>query len=259
MTAVRYMMGVAAALYLLYEPAAAQVDTEPWARVLAQYCKEGGLQYAPLQRDRVALDAFVGSLASAEPERMSEAEQLAFWINAYNAVAVHHVLERYPRLTTVKQVDGFFDRLTLAVAGRDMTLDEIERRGRDLDVRVHFAVACASASCPDLRAEPYIGARIDQQLEDQTRRFLANTEKGLAYDEPRNTLWLSPIFKWYAGDFTGGSTVLAFFARGKVVGWILPQLPDELGAKIRDKDPAVRYLSHDWSLNDRSADRAARM
>lgn len=263
-TGLQYLVGTLAALSMTLEllpfhaslrsaSSDAQAAADPWSRVLGHYCKDGGLQYAALKRDRAALDVFVASLNHAQPERLSGAEQVAFWINAYNAVAVHHVLERYPGLTSVKQVDGFFDRLAMPVAGKEMTLDEIERRGRDLDVRVHFAVACASTSCPDLRAEPYVGERIDQQLEDQTRRFLANPEKGLSYDERKNTLWLSSMFKWYAGDFTGGSTVLAYFARGKLVSWILAHLPSDLAAKIREKDPSVRYLPYDWTLNDRSA------
>ena len=82
--------------------------------------------------------------------------------------------------------------------------------------------------------------------------FLKSPTKGLRYDEEANTLWLSSIFKWYAGDFTGGSTVVAFFARGKVLSWLLPILPPDLAEKIRQREPKIRYLDYDWSLNDRS-------
>lgn len=236
-------------------PAAAADDvvpTEPWGKALAGYQHAGGLDYVGLAADRAGLDAFLASLASARPEAAGKEAQKAFWLNAYNAVVAHQVLARYPGISSVKKVDGFFDRLKQPVAGAAMTLDEIEGKARALgDPRVHFAVVCASTSCPDLRGEAYRAADVDAQLEDQTRRFLANPAKGLRYDEKGNDLWLSSIFKWYAGDFTGGSTVLAFFARGGLVDWILPHLPELLAATLEKKDPSVSYLDYDWSLNDR--------
>lgn len=228
------------------------VDTAAWGRALELAHHQGGLDYARLAADRSALDAYLASLAGARPESWGNSEQLAFWINAYNAVVAHHVLERYPGLATVRDVDGFFDELTFRVAGEERTLDEIEGRARELgDPRVHFAVVCASASCPDLRFEPYVGQRLDAQLAEQTRDFLADAGKGLLYDRAANDVWLSSIFKWYAGDFTGGSTLLAYVARGPVLAWVLPHLPAELAAELERRDPSIRYLDYDWSLNDR--------
>ena len=181
---------------------------------------------------------------------MSREDRIAFWSNVYNAVTVKFVLDLYPEIESVKAVDGFFDTKTFPVAGQSLTLDEIEDRAlAEGDPRVHFVVVCASTSCPDLRFEPYRGADLERQLADQTRAFLADSEKGLRFDG--SDLWLSSIFKWYAGDFTGGSTVVAFFARGKILDWILPRLPEDLADRIRDADPSVRYLDYDWSLNDR--------
>jgi hypothetical protein len=224
---------------------------DAWARVLATYHSGGGLDYAALQGDRQDLDLFLGSLASAKPEAMDLQDQIAFWINAYNAVVVHHVLEAYPGIGSVKEVEGFFDELRFPVAGEQLTLDEIENRARVLgDPRVHFAVVCASTSCPDLRPEPYRGQLLEAQLESSTRAFLADTTKGLAWERSENTLELSSIFKWYAGDFTGGSTVIAFFVRGRVLDWILPHLPADLAGQLDSLSPSVRYMDYDWSLND---------
>ncbi len=182
---------------------------------------------------------------------MTQDEAIAFWVNAYNAVVVKHVLDRYPGIESVKAVEGFFDRFTFPVAGAELTLDEIEGRARELgDPRVHFAVVCASTSCPDLLDEPFRGDRLEAQLAAQTRRFLADPEKGMRWEPESGTLWLSSIFKWYAGDFTGGSTVVAFFARGGVADWVRAQLPPERAAEIGDS-VKVRYLDYDWSLNDR--------
>ncbi len=89
------------------------------------------------------------------------------------------------------------------------------------------------------------------QLEEQTIAFLSDAEKGLRFDERGEDLYLSSIFKWYAGDFTGGSTVVAYFSRGRVLDWVRPHLPAGLAAQVGEGEPKIRYLEYDWSLNDR--------
>lgn len=233
-----------------------KVDGAAWERVLARHARDGGVDYAALAGDRGDLDRYLESLREARPQGWSRQEQIAFWVNAYNAVVLHHVLEHYPGLASVQDVDGFFDELTFPVAGEERTLDEIETAARDLgDPRVHFVVVCASTSCPDLRAEPFTGDRLQAQLADETRRFLADPDKGLRYDRQANTLWLSSIFKWYAGDFTGGSTVVAFFARGSILSWVAEHVPETLAETLREREPSVRYLDYDWALNDRALPR----
>ena len=222
-----------------------------WARVLADFVRDGGVDYAALAAEPRDLETYLASLADARPEELTAAEALAFWSNAYNAVTLKHVLDRYPDIASVKAVDGFFDQLRFPVAGAERTLDEIETAGRDLgDPRIHFAVVCASTGCPDLPAEPFRGAVIDGQLDRATRRFLADPNKGMRHDADSGTIWLSSIFKWYAGDFTGGSTVVAFFARGSVADWVRRHLPAEVARELAGSD-RVRYLDYDWALNDR--------
>jgi hypothetical protein len=232
--------------------AAVAAATAAWDRALHAHGRDGGLDYAALKADRADLDAYLDFLRHTDPATLSDDDRLALWINAYNAVTTSFVLERYPGIESVKKVDGFFDELTFPVGGTAMTLDQIESQAREMDVRVHFAVVCASTSCPDLRGEAYVGSRVDDQLGDQTHSFLADEAKGLRYDAARNDVYLSSIFKWYAGDFTGGSTVVAFFARGRVLEWVVEHLGDrELAATLEKKDPSVKYLDYDWQLNDR--------
>lgn len=226
-----------------------------WGRVLSSFARDGGIDYAALQAQPEDLETFLDSLAEVRPEALDPDEALAFWSNAYNAVVLRHVLDRYPAIESVKAEDGFFDSLTFPVAGAERTLDDIESQGRALgDPRIHFAVVCASTSCPDLLDEPFRGEEIDEQLGRLTRRFLADPTKGLRFDRDSGTLWLSSIFKWYAGDFTGGSTVVAFFSRGSVADWVRAQLPPEIAAEIGDV-AKVRYLDYDWGLNDRPAEK----
>lgn len=230
-----------------------RAEPSAWGRVLSGFVYDGGVDYAGLEAAPGDLEEFLASLSAVRPETLAPADALAFWCNAYNAVVLRHVLDRYPGIESVKAEDGFFNKLTFPVAGADRTLDEIEAQGRELgDPRIHFAVVCASTSCPDLLDEPFEGDRIDSQLSRLTRAFLANPTKGMRYDSEADTLWLSSIFKWYAGDFTGGSTVVAFFSRSGVAGWVRGQLPAETAAEISDSSK-VRYLDYDWGLNDRPA------
>ncbi len=231
-----------------------------WGRVLSAYHLNGGLDYAGIQAARTDLDEYLEALSGASVDGSSREEALAFWINAYNAVVTEFVLRDYPEIRSVKDAEGFFDSTSFRVAGEDLTLDEIETRGRDLgDPRIHFAVVCASTSCPDLRGEPYRPERLYEQLEEQTRLFLGDPSKGLRFDSDDNVLWLSSIFKWYADDFTGGSRVVAFFARGRVLEWVLPHLSEDLSDSLLDREPSVRYLDYDWSLNDRLAELQAEL
>jgi hypothetical protein len=229
-------------------PAEPRPDVQAWARVLEKYAKDGGVDYAGLKKDRSDLDAYLASVAAASPASWSKAEKTAFWINAYNAQVLYYMLDRAPGLESVQPGDEFFSKLTSEVAGQARTLDEIETALRSHgDPRVHFALACPAASCPDLRGEPYRAEALDSQLASQTREFLANPRKGLRYDPQSNTLHLSPIFKQYAGDFTGGSSVLALFsfARSGLADWVVNHVPEELGKILREKEPGVEYLEFD--------------
>jgi len=226
--------------------------TAAWDRVLRAHAADGGIDYAALQKDTGDLETYLDYVAATDPASMSEDGRLAFLTNAYNAYVVSAVLDRYPGIESVKDVDGFFDAETHQVGGEAMTLDAIEGAAREIDPRVHFTVVCASTSCPDLRGEAYTGGRVDEQFEEQTQAFLSDPTKGLRYDAEANDLYLSSIFKWYAQDFTGGSRVVAFFARGGILEWVVEHLADEeLAATLEEREPSVKYMEYDWTLNDR--------
>ena len=227
-------------------------STDRLADLLDRYVIAGGVDYRGLETDRDALDAFLDSARGATPDASPRDEALAFWINVYNSAVLHLVLERIPGLESVMDVDGFFKGLTVEVAGESMTLNEIEARALAFgDPRVHFAVVCASQSCPDLRGEPYLASELDSQLDDQTRSFLADQMKGARLDSDKNVLWLSSIFKWYGGDFAGGTNAMAYLLRARVLKWVAPYLPNGLETEVSKTSPAIRYLDYDWSLNER--------
>lgn len=221
------------------------VNHAPWDALTEKYVADGRVDYAGVAKDRQLLSTYTVSLREADPSKLpSKPAQLAFWINAYNACVFKGVLDHRP-IQSVKDVKGFFDRLTYRVAGRDLTLNEIESAGRALgDWRIHFAVVCASASCPPIRSEAYTAEWLDAQLTEQVKRFLGNRRDGLRIEG--STLWASPIFKWYAKDFVQGTMTADSLAA--VLGQYLS--PDILQA-IRGRKLALRFLHYDWSLNSR--------
>jgi hypothetical protein len=193
----------------------------------------------------------LGALAGAKPGSLaSDAERLAFWVNAYNLAAIKAVLDQYP---TRSIRDGgsllspIWRKKVATVGGTAHSLDEIEHgilRKMFKEPRVHFAIACASLSCPDLRADPYDPARLDAQLDEQTAAFLSNATKGVQPGGDGKTARVSSIFKWFAGDFSASGGVAAF-----IHAKASPSLRERLGAL---SDAGLSYLDYDWSLNDTS-------
>jgi hypothetical protein len=188
----------------------------------------------------------VASLAASDPSRLgSRAERLAFWIDAYNILAIDLVRRHYP-VDGIRSIGGLFSpvwRMTAGeIGGRPYSLDQIENRIlRPLgDPRIHGAIVCASLSCPPLRREPYRAADVDAQLDDNVRRWLADPRKGARVDRSSTTLYLSRIFDWFARDF------------GDVPAFVAAHVDPDDAAWIRAHSGSlrIRYLDYDWRLND---------
>jgi len=218
-------------------------DHTLWDALTERYVHEGAVDYAGLAADRARLDRYVGSLAAADPATFStDADRLAFWLNAYNACVVRGVLDA-GRPRSVKDVPGFFDRIRYRVAGADRTLNEIEHAGRALDDwRMHFGLVCASESCPSLRAEAYQPDWLAPQLAEQARRFLADPQRGLRLEG--GTLRVSTLFKWYARDFVSGRLTAE-----RLVTALEPFLDATVVAAVRRRRMRIAFLPYDWSLN----------
>ena len=231
-----------------------------YARLLAAHVRPGTItgttlnlvDYAAVKSDPSYAQA-LGDLAAAQPEALGTAsDRFAFWANAYNLLAIKAVVDRYP-VASIKDGGGLLRPIWKQpigeVAGKPYALDDVENgilRKEFHEPRVHFAIVCASVSCPDLRAEPYDGSSLEAQLDDQTRRFLANPRKGLLPGPDGKTAQVSSIFKWFRDDFAQAGGVAAFIrahadpaVRSKVMGLT---------------DGGLSYLAYDWSLNDLARD-----
>ncbi|MFQ5848643.1 MAG: DUF547 domain-containing protein [Candidatus Methylomirabilales bacterium] len=187
--------------------------------------------------------------ATAQPQTFqTEAERFAFWVNAYNLLAIKAVIDQYPT-HSIRDGGSLFRSIWKkkigVVAGREYALDDIEHgilRKAFHEPRVHFAIVCASLSCPDLRTELYRGDRLDVQLDDAARTFLRNPAKGLRPGRDGEPTRVSRLFKWFRKDFAPAGGVAAF---------IRANIDTPLAARIAGPaEGELAYLGYDWSLND---------
>ena len=238
-------------------------DHSEYEELLKLYVDENGkVDYDGFIKDRAKLDGYLDSLGKANPTSFSSNdERNAFYINAYNAFTIRDVLDDvYQKTDSVKKVDGFWDKKKHRIGGEDLTLDAIEKVSRDLkDPRVHFAVNCASSSCPKLQRFAFTGAKLQEQFEIITKDFLADENRGLKIDRTKNKVWISRIFSWYAGDFTGDTSKFGFlkgflkskFTASAGVNFILGKVSDETVEYFKNSKPDVDYLEYDWTLNSK--------
>jgi hypothetical protein len=259
----RAVFGIAAMTLLAASPSAragpvAEQTIEGYADVLRDHTKAVNelpgtvVDYAALKREP-RWQAVVKSLESAKPDALTSPDaKLAFWINAYNVLAIQTVVRSYP-LRSIRDVGSVFSpvwkREAGKIDGKSVTLDQIEHQIlRPMgDPRVHAAIVCASRSCPSLRREPYTAAGVSAQLDDSMRRFLADRRKGLDLDTKTGRLRLSSIFKWFDEDFD---------AKGGVVKFVARYAPTEVRTWLGGHpNPKLEYFSYDWNLNGSEAPR----
>lgn len=211
---------------------------------------EGFVDYDGLRSDTMALDAYIESLAKAEPESLGRDERLALLINAYNAFTLRLILDHMP-LDSIRDIPGGqrWDARRWRLSGATVSLNEIEHeliRPRFAEPRIHFALVCAAVGCPPLRREAYTGARLEAQLADQTR-IVHTSPRWFTLDAARGEVGLTALYDWYRGDFEQqGGSVLAYVAR---------HVPDLAALIAGDRAPRVRFLDYDWRLNS-TANRA---
>lgn len=216
---------------------------------------DGKVRYGALRRDIGALGEFVKQMASVSPHSHpglfpSREDRLAYWINAYNALVLHAFAEEYPdkkdRLAGLIGRGLFFYKRKFTVGGKQRTLANIENetiRKEFGEPRIHFAIVCASASCPRLSRTAYTARNLEAQLEAEAGRFL-NEPRNIGIDTERRTVTLSKIFDWFAEDF--GSTdgeVLAFVAKYN----------QGVRAAASEGGWRIRHFEYDWSPNDAPA------
>lgn len=216
------------------------------------------VNYNTFKNDLPSLENYleqISKISRAEFEDWTVNEQMAFLLNLYNAATVKMVLSGYPDIKSIRDLGSFFRPVFkkdfISLFGGIVSLDDIEKgmvTGEDNynDPRAHFALNCASISCPSLRREAFSAERLNAQLNDQMRAFLADRSRNRLEG---NTLRVSKIFSWYDDDFESGwqniESLEEFLSQNADALGLTPAQSDAL--KIRDIK--IRYFDYDWSLN----------
>ena len=208
----------------------------------------GRVDYDGFKANEAKLDAYLATIAAAELDQLDEQETFALLINAYNAYTIKLILERYPKLESIRDYKEPWKQVRWEVGGETVSLDTIEHeRLRPVykDPRIHFAVNCASIGCPPLRAEAYTSERLDEQLDAATKATLSNSRYVTV---KKGALHVTRLMDWYGDDFVNpewegsGENIPAFVKR---------YASDEVVALIEEKGgkPKVKFLDYDWNLN----------
>ncbi|MEM1221670.1 MAG: DUF6503 family protein [Verrucomicrobiota bacterium] len=188
---------------------AAGPDYTDYARLLATYAEPEGVDYqswAANADDLKALSDFLDYAGKLDLDALTVPQQTAFYINLYNAAMLQAVFDNYP-IDSVTQIGlipfSIFKKKFIQVGEKKLSLDDVEKGTllKDyFDPRIHFAVNCASESCPPLRAEPFVAERLEAQLDEQTRLF-AKSDRAARIDSEKKRITYSELFKWYKKDF----------------------------------------------------------
>lgn len=232
-------------------PAAAAIDHSAFDALLRAHVVDGSVDYDAF-RDAPAFRGYLEALDRARPEALPAPERLAFWIDVYNAYTIE-LITRHGERASIRNVNpvggGPWREPLVRAGGRRLHLDQVEHdilRKEFHEPRVHFALVCAARSCPPLRSEAYTGARLEQQLEDQARRFLRGLPELNRVEAEAGRVVLSPIVgDWYRRDFGPDDAAL-----GRFLARYWPEGPERallLSGRFR-----VATSEYDWALNGRA-------
>lgn len=217
-----------------------------WDKLLKSHVdKEGFVDYKGFIRDSTKLNEYLGLLSAANPKagNWSRDEQMAFWINAYNAFTVKLIIDSYP-VSSIKDikkgiafVNSVWDIQFIKIGGDTYDLNNIEHkmlRSKFKDARIHAAINCASYSCPDLRNEAYTAEKLDKQLTDAMRKFVNDPRRNKVSAKKAE---ISEIFKWFRKDFTREA--------GSIRGFL-----NRYADKKLDANGKISHLNYNWNLNE---------
>jgi hypothetical protein len=225
------------------------IDHTLLTQVLAAHVKDGAVDYQALKSDP-RFPQYIAALQKSNPETLTGEEKLAFWINAYNAFTIQYVLDKYPLKSLMNKLSyvtggGTFKTKFIEINGRKYSLNDVENDIiRPLgDPRIHFALVCGAKSCPPLRPEAYVANRLSEQMDEQGRLFMSQSDKN-RFDFEKNEIAISKIFDWFKDDFRqNGKSELEFISQ---------YLPPERAQKLlaRAATIKVKYTEYNWDLNE---------
>jgi Protein of unknown function, DUF547 len=242
-------------IWLEHDPQSVQsIDHAGWERFLTNYLRISSdgvhrVAYGEVTpEDRAALDAYIDHLAAVPITTYNRFEQMAYWINLYNALTVRLVLDHYP-IASIRDIDdeprplsgGPWDEPLVEIGGTPVSLNDILHRIlRPIfnDPRVHYAVSCAALGCANLQPEPFRGAELDRQLSKAAMAYVNHPRCVSVKDDD---LELSSLYRWYRDDFGGTDAAVIHHLMG------LANPPLAMSLQQFDRVGADGF---DWRLND---------
>jgi hypothetical protein len=265
----RLLLSVAAVCLITTSPRAQEFDVarlSPFDQILDLYVRGGDVYYRALKLERARLDRYVDQLASAAVDTLSRDEQLAFWLNAYDALVLRTVIDHYPIQgrapeyppQSIRQIPGAFDRLTHRVAGRALTLDQIEQTILPAfhDPRVYFALGRGARGGGRLRSETFTAARLEAQLTEVAGECVSRTEC-LQIDRAAGKVAVSAVFSWHEKEFSAayaGRAPATFSSRSPIersaIAFAEPKLLATERTFLAANVFQVAFKPFDWTLND---------
>ena len=245
----------------VYVPApGAELLHRPLDQILDVNVRDGLVYYRSLKGERGRLDRYVASLnvTPATYQGWSKGQQMAFWVNAYNAFVLETVINHYPMQGTIKQIAGAFDKTPWRAAGRTVTLDQIEKTilPEFKEPRLYLALGRGGVGSGRLRSEAYTADRLEKQLAELQSEFV-NDRHMYRIDRLANTVAVTPIFSWREAEFVAAyaDKADAVFAQRSpvekaVIAFITPHLLPSEKELIRKNEWKMTFLEMDWRLND---------
>lgn len=213
-----------------------KIDHEQWNDLLKKHVSaNGNVDYKGFKKDTKQLQSYLTELSQNTPQKSwSKNAVLAYWINAYNAYTVKLILDNYP-VKSIKDINDPWGKKFFTLGITKYSLEQIEHEilRKMSEPRIHFAINCASFSCPNLLDEAYTEAKIEKQLDNSAKAFVNDKSKNsLATDKVE----ISEIFNWFSGDF-------------KTKGSLIDYLNQYSAVKI-NKNAKVKFKTYNWSLNE---------
>lgn len=236
--------------------------------ILDTYVRDGFVYYRALRADRSRLDGYVNAIGTVQVDTLRRDEQVAFWLNAYNAIVLRTVIDHYPIQGTsksypahsIRQIPGAFERLPHKVAGRTLTLDQIEQTLLPPfhDPRVYLALGRGAVGSGRLRSEAYAAETLEVQLAEQAGECVSHATC-VQVDRGADRLMASSVFSWREKEFAGAYADAApgvFASRSPieraVIAFVEPKLLTTERDLLARNAFRLSYLPFDWSLNDLS-------
>ncbi len=224
-----------------------KVSHQGFDSLLKKYVSTSGkVNYKAFKEDSISLNGYLSHLANNPPANSwTQGEQVAYWINAYNAFTIKLIIKYYP-VNSIKDIGSSiqlpfvntpWDIKFIRIGNKMMDLNHIEHgilRKEFKEPRIHMALVCASKSCPMLLNEAYVPEKLEQQLIRQTKAFLSDSFRNqISAEKPQ----LSMIFNWYGADFSKNG--------GSVTSFVNAYSPVKIKPNAK-----ISYLEYDWSLNE---------